>query len=121
MVDVETLRKRGLTLKHPRYEGLSVHGLRRTGCCLLRRGIGEAAAMRISGHRDVRVFRKHYDGEDDAVLLNAAEFLDAEYDKQLESEKSGFVKDFVKVYENQPSWAVDKAAGKSRRSSDSVS
>ena len=102
MVDVGTLKQRGLTLKHPKYEGLSVHGLRRTGCRLLRAAIGEAAAMRISGHHDVRVFRKHYDGEDDAVILSATQWLDAKYAKQLAEANQnceGFVKDSQKQAE----------------------
>ena len=101
MVSVEELRQRSLKLKHPKYQGLTVHGLRRTGCRLLRAGIGEAAAMRISGHRDVRVFRKHYDGEDDAVILGATQWLDDKYAKQLEEQlavqNDGTVKESVKV------------------------
>lgn len=91
MVSVEELKKQGLTLKYPKYVGITIHGLRRTGCRLLRAGIGEAAAMRISGHHDVRVFRRHYDGEDDAVILNATKWLDEKHERQMA------VKDSVKL------------------------
>jgi integrase len=94
MVSVEELKAQGLTLKHPRYVGITIHGLRRTGCRLLRAGIGEAAAMQISGHKDVKVFRKHYDGSDDALILGATKWLDEKYANQTA------VKESVKLGQN---------------------
>ena len=94
MVSVEELKARGLTLKQPKYVGISIHGLRRTGCRLLKKALGEAATMQISRHKDVRVFRKHYGGEDDAVVLSATQWLDEKRAKQMA------VKESVKLGQN---------------------
>ena len=69
----EILEVRGL--KHPKYTGLLVHDLRRTGVRNLRRlGVPESVAMKVSGHRTASMF-KRYDITDEADMREVARKL----------------------------------------------
>jgi integrase len=62
-------------LKHPKYTGLLVHDLRRTGVRNLRRlGVPESVAMKVSGHRTASMF-KRYDITDEADMREVARKL----------------------------------------------
>jgi site-specific recombinase XerD len=69
-------------LKHPRYEGLLVHDLRRTGCRNNRRLVGEALAMKASGHRTAATFKRY-----DIVSLEDMQELARKQDEAARSKE----------------------------------
>jgi hypothetical protein len=78
------------TLKHPKYKGLLVHDLRRTGVRHNRRLVGESVAMKVSGHRTAATF-KRYDIVDEAHMREVARKQNEEYEPRQKKQSFGRV------------------------------